>query len=163
MNKHINNKNTAFTLIELLIVLVISSITMSYAVPSLRDFVIRQKLSDSANNLTVDLIFLRATAVEYGRKITLLSNNGKDWSQGWTIFIDKNSDSLLAPEEEILRVNESVDEGIIVSSNTKVIVVDNLGAVIGSTPKVEIYHASIGTKITLTTNRSGLTTSSRNN
>lgn len=44
-------KNTGFTLIELMIVLVIISVILGYAIPSYRDYVMRAKRSEAHNAL----------------------------------------------------------------------------------------------------------------
>lgn len=47
----VSKKNKGFTLIELMIVLVIISVIMAYAIPSYRDYVLRSKRSEAHNAL----------------------------------------------------------------------------------------------------------------
>ena len=74
-----------FTLIELMITLAIAALILSLAVPSLRDFTLRNNLAAKANELVSTLNYARSEAVRRGETITVTSNNGNAWEDGWQI------------------------------------------------------------------------------
>ena len=53
-----------FTLVELMVVLVILTILLAIAVPSMREFIARKRVEGVANELATDLRYLRAKQIE---------------------------------------------------------------------------------------------------
>ena len=82
-NKIFNHQG--FTLIELMITLAIAALVLTLAVPSLRDFTLRNNLAAKANELVGTLNYARSEAVRRGETVTVTSNNGNAWEQGWQI------------------------------------------------------------------------------
>jgi Tfp pilus assembly protein FimT len=109
--------------------------------------------------MIVDLVFMRTAAIEYGHPITMLSNDGNNWSNGWKIFIDKNKDSIVDVDEEVLRLNGNIGDGIIISANVSSFVYNNLGGIDGVLPEIDVSHDDSSYGVTLMVLRSGVTTS----
>ncbi len=74
-----------FTLVELMIVLGLMSIIAAVAVPSFQSIIVSNRLASQANELVAALNYARSEAVKRRKSVTLTSNNGTDWSAGWTI------------------------------------------------------------------------------
>lgn len=73
-----------FTLVELLIVIVITAIMMSLAMPSFTDFMALTQIKTDASNLHLSLMRARSEAVTRNASITVQPAAG-GWKDGWTI------------------------------------------------------------------------------
>jgi len=97
-----------FTLVELVITLLILTILLGIAVPSLADLH-RQYRTDSAlRQLQQLLSFARNQAISYRSRVTVCRLNGNscidsDWQQGVSVFIDHNGNLLLDTEDKLLQ------------------------------------------------------------
>ena len=101
---NICKKIQGFTLIELMITLAIAAILASLAAPSFRDIIQNNRMTTQYNDLLASLSLARSEAIKRGENVIALSNNGTSWEDGWTIFIDADSDGTVDAGEE-LRVN----------------------------------------------------------
>lgn len=94
------------TLIEVLLVLGIAAILLALAVPSFREFVIRNRLDSTAQDVMTSLQFARSEAMRRGEQVTLRlagAAESKNWGGGWTMFVDADRDSVLDDGEEVIR------------------------------------------------------------
>ena len=95
-----------FTLIEAMIVLAVVALLLALAVPSFREFVIRNRLDGASQEFLTSLQLARSEATRRGAQVTLRlagAAGSKDWGSGWTMFVDADSDGVLDPAEEVIR------------------------------------------------------------
>jgi len=87
-----------FTLIELMVVIVITGVLMSIALPSFSDLFISNRTTTQANDFITAIATARSEAVRRGVPICLkrTSSTSKDWSTGWEIFVDGTSSRTFA-------------------------------------------------------------------
>jgi len=102
--------DSAFTVLELLVVVAIATILLLTAVPALQQFTWRQHLRAAVGNLHNDLLTARSEAVYGGTSVVacpgdaLLGCSGSaDWSHGWIVFADSNDDRQQQADEPLLR------------------------------------------------------------
>jgi type IV fimbrial biogenesis protein FimT len=62
-------RQRAFTLVELLIVVALTAVVLSLAAPSLRDFILVQRLKSMSAALVTDLQYARSEAVSRGKNV----------------------------------------------------------------------------------------------
>jgi Tfp pilus assembly protein FimT len=80
----------------MLITLLIASLLVGIAVPSLRFFVVNSKLSTGTNSLVIALNLARSEAVTRSVPVSVCpSTTGTNctstaWSQGWIVFVDED-------------------------------------------------------------------------
>lgn len=99
------------TLIELMVVIAISAILLSIAVPSMQDFT-RNRLADRlTQELQLDLAYARNQAITLSQDVIIEPN--ANWSTGWRI-----RQGLLTIREKGSANNPMADAGIIVSTYT---------------------------------------------
>jgi type IV fimbrial biogenesis protein FimT len=89
-----------FTLIELIIVLAIAAILATVGLPMLTEFVADQRVRTVASDLTGDIAFARAKAIEASRRV-FIAKTGALWSNGWRIFVDLDNDGVYDAGEEV--------------------------------------------------------------
>jgi len=84
-NIHMTKNNHGFTLIELLVALAVLGVLFAFAAPNLVFTTQSNRLSSQYNDMRGDFAFARNTAINRNVSLTLTSNNGTDWSNGWVI------------------------------------------------------------------------------
>lgn len=107
-NHQLNNKQTAFTLIELIITLTIIAILANISLPSFNGLVDKTKISAEVNALNGMLRSTRSLAISQLKKVTICpSQNGtecsKEWSDGYMAFIDLNGDRQLNQNDQLVQ------------------------------------------------------------
>lgn len=101
-----------FSLIELLVVIAIAAILLGLGVPGMQSYIVSSRLAGSANDLYTALNYARSEAVRRQVQVALAHNGAagsRDWSSGWTMFVDANGNGALDAGEEVLRVGAALD------------------------------------------------------
>lgn len=99
-------KRRGFSIIELVTVVAIVAIMLSFAVPSFQEFVVNYRTSVQTNDLLADLALARGEAVKYSRP-TQVRSTGGIWSDGWIVGTDLNSDGNIDGDEIVKRHGEA--------------------------------------------------------
>lgn len=86
-------KNPAFTLIELLITLIIISISVLIAIPAYRHFIAQNHAIMQANQIVTAINYARSTAIKSGKEVTFCKSIdhescGGEWRDGQIISQD---------------------------------------------------------------------------
>lgn len=132
-----------FTLIELLVTVGILGILMAAAAPSMRDMIMNNRMSGLANDLMSDLAAARSESAKRGQRIVICKNatgvtantacsNVAGWKDGWLLYIDTDSDSVLDAGETIFRVRQALPTEITVTPGgaiTDLVIVRPVGTV----------------------------------
>ena len=108
-------KSTGFTLIELMVALTVFAITVTVAIPNLREFIQNNRLISQTNDVISTLQLARSEAVKRKQTISICGSsdgatcNTTSWEQGWIVFVDVDGDRVIdAGVDELLRVGESL-------------------------------------------------------
>jgi len=83
-----------FTLVELMVTVIIGAILLSIAVPSFTNLIRRNQITTYANEFGTAVNLARSEAIKRGTSISVTSNSGTNWTQGWTVNV-VNSGELL--------------------------------------------------------------------
>ncbi|MGV8900583.1 MAG: GspH/FimT family pseudopilin [Burkholderiaceae bacterium] len=127
-----------FSLVELMVVLSIAAILMSIAVPSFRTLIQNQRMTTNVNDFFAAINLTRSEALERGVRVDMAAaGDGSNWSNGWIVFVDENSNQTLDSNEKLIFTHEAVPTGMSVNSN------------IPGTPLAIGYHATGSIKVSL--------------
>ena len=106
------------TLIELLIVVVLTTILFATGVPALHSILARLQLRAAVADLQGAIDLTRSQALGRGNPVTLapLEPAGQDWRRGWIVFADANGNRRPDPGEPIFFRHRPLPDGITVST-----------------------------------------------
>lgn len=112
-------KQSGFTLVELMFVVVIGAILLSVGVPNFRDFVRNARLSAAANDLITATNLARSEAIKRNRPVSVCSRtsgadtcDGGDFSDGWLVFLDLDGDGAIDGDDEVIERHRALPDSI---------------------------------------------------
>ncbi|MEO7103476.1 MAG: GspH/FimT family pseudopilin [Gemmatimonadaceae bacterium] len=80
-----------FTIVELVITMLIAIILVTLALPSFRELMIRNNVTETTNRLVHDLSLARSEAVRRGVQVELVNTGGgASWASGWAVKADSD-------------------------------------------------------------------------
>lgn len=105
------------SLAELVVVLGIVSVTAAVAAPNLNDLLRGQQLRTASGDLHGAIQLTRSQAIARNERVKLTPNDeaGRDWSRGWTVYVDRDNDRHPGEGDEILAVHSPLPQGMQVS------------------------------------------------
>lgn len=130
------NRQSGFTLIEILIVVALASVLMSLAMPSFRTFLVKRSVQAAVDTMVLDMRFARSESIKRTTRVSMCSStNGTScaaaasWRDGWIIFIDDDGDGTVDASDVVLRVQDSFPnlEAVTTSAATLAIVYQPTG------------------------------------
>ena len=92
------NRQGGFTAIEMMAVVVIVAILAALTAPSMRDMIVRNRISTISADLYNDLATARSTAIQRGVRIGICASvtpytacSGTNWATGWIMYTDPDT------------------------------------------------------------------------
>lgn len=76
---------TAFTLLEVMVIVVLIAILSSVALPNLRGLILNNRITTKANELIASINYARGETITHTNQSFLLQSIDNDWSKGWEI------------------------------------------------------------------------------
>jgi type IV fimbrial biogenesis protein FimT len=108
-------KRLGFTLFELLIVLLITSILLAIAIPTFTEQINKLQTKVAMHELLGAIESARSIAVSTNKRTVLLANEG-DWAKGWKVFVDHNDNGEINGSETV-KIERDKLKNIKVSAN----------------------------------------------
>lgn len=103
-----------FTLIELMVTLAVAAVLAGLAAPSIKDFIVRSRMTNIGNEFTSGVLRARNEAINRNTCVTLCmsttaggaapvcATSGTDWQVGWIAFLNPSCNSAAnAPSDTI--------------------------------------------------------------
>lgn len=116
-----------FTLVELLVVLVISAVLAAVAVPSWRALSEKLQVTGVSNAFVASLHLARSEAIKRQDRVALCKSAdgvfcapAGGWDQGWIIFHDRNNNGRREEAEQVLRRQQALPQALRLSGNLTV-------------------------------------------
>jgi prepilin-type N-terminal cleavage/methylation domain-containing protein len=101
--------SSGFTLIELMVVIAILGIVMSFGVPAMRDLLANQRMKSAGFDMVVAAMFARSEAVTRGIPIYIAAPSG-NLTQGWCVQLVPSSSVACVPLNPNLNVTMRVQK-----------------------------------------------------
>ena len=106
-------KIQAFTIVELMIVIVIATILMMMAVPSYQNFIKRNNVENLQSRLAAAVVTARSEASSRNGVTTLCASNdgktcGDSWNTGWIVFLDNGAGTGSIAQNSQREINEAL-------------------------------------------------------
>ncbi|WP_022941663.1 GspH/FimT family pseudopilin [Psychromonas hadalis] len=99
-----------FTLLELIIVLIISTLLITIGIPGFQTLIQNNRLTAVASGIQNNLLFARNQSVSYLNYVTVcpLENNActSNWISGIDVFIDSNKDGSYDSGDVLLKTGD---------------------------------------------------------
>ena len=112
------NTVKGFTLTELLMALVIISVTLAIGLPNFQSLIISSRLTSSANAMVSALQLARFEALKQQKNVVIANKNGQ-WANGWIVFIDeKMQNNQLDDGESVLASFDALHSSLVVKIPT---------------------------------------------
>jgi len=109
LSKRFATTQRGLTLIEAMITLAIAAILLTWAVPSLQDFITRNRMSTEVNNFVAALYVARSESVKRLQNISLCPSttppncvSDSTWHQGWILFSNVNGTNVVIQQNPAL-------------------------------------------------------------
>lgn len=104
------------------------SILLAIAVPSYQFFITNNQIATQTNEFVTALMLARSEAVKRGSRVTVCRSANQsscataagDWSRGWLVFVDNDSDGTVDTGEPILQAHSALTSGLGLTGNTLV-------------------------------------------
>jgi type IV fimbrial biogenesis protein FimT len=116
MSLSVKQKNSGFTVIELMVVLVVVGVLASLAAPSFQAMIANNKIATFNEELTSAISFARLEAVKRSASVSLCRANGSscasagDWNTGFLVYVDSESETATTTGiATLLKVYPSVE------------------------------------------------------
>ena len=101
------NRNSGFTLLELMMVVAISGILLMVGIPSFRSMIATSELTSTTNDLLASLKKARGRAISSGHTASVCSSDDGAtckgsagfWSDGWIVWVDLNDNTTFEANE----------------------------------------------------------------
>lgn len=114
---------SGFTLVELMIVVALVGILAAIGVPSYQGIITSNRTAAEINGLVAHLQYARSVAVKQGQTVTITSNSGNTWSNGW-----KTTDA----DGKVLKQQQAFQSGDTLTSTLGAIGYDRNGFATGN-------------------------------
>ena len=99
MTHRAQNRNSGFTLIELMVAVSVLGLLAALAAPSFQRLLASQRMRAVANNIIGDLVLARSEAVKRGESMTITPLS-TTWDKGWQVSVASSS-AIVAQQNSI--------------------------------------------------------------
>ncbi|GAB4355559.1 MAG: Tfp pilus assembly protein FimT/FimU [Gammaproteobacteria bacterium] len=115
-----------FSLLELMITLAVTAILVTMVAPAFSRLLAQTRITTAINDLVTHVQLSRSEAIKRGVRVGICpSADGANclgrgqWTDGWLVFVDENSDRNHNPPEPILQVQASFPPQVTVDGGAR--------------------------------------------
>ncbi|MBY0544756.1 MAG: GspH/FimT family pseudopilin [Gammaproteobacteria bacterium] len=132
----VNIGKAGFTFVEMLMTLALVAILIGIALPSYRSIMQNIRVSGITNDFVSTLSYARGEALKRDTPVAICaaSNNtfstcgsNANWANGWIVFVDANSDGVIASSTDILKTHDALVTGSLITTSLPYIIYNRSG------------------------------------
>jgi type IV fimbrial biogenesis protein FimT len=120
-------KQQGLTLIELMVTLAVAIILITVGMPMFTGVVANNRATTQTNALVSAVKLARSEAVKRGANVSIAATSS-DWANGWTVFVDANSDGNVDVGEGLRSWDELTGADVGGVAGTAVVIFGRNGA-----------------------------------
>lgn len=121
-SKRIRAKQSGFTLVEILTVVIIAGILAAIAAPAFKNLTMNNSLVTQTNDLLADLLYMRSEALKRSKTVYMCKSTNPTaasptcnatttdpWTNGWLVYVNgtaAGTDFNAATDDELLRISD---------------------------------------------------------
>lgn len=113
-----SNDSRGFTIIELLVVIVLASVLVVLAAPSLMEFRRSSELNAVTSALLVSVNEARSEAMKRGARAGIVPRDGNNWAAGWQVFVDADFDGVHSAGDPLVAEEALDSQGMLLIDGT---------------------------------------------
>src|SRR4051812_14223537 len=99
-------RQSGFTLTELMMVTTIVAVMAGFAIPSMKNLLMNQRIKTASLDLYMSLVLARSEAVKRNsNNVSMIAKTG-GWGAGWDVCLDANANGSCADSGDIILVSE---------------------------------------------------------
>ncbi|MEX8191363.1 GspH/FimT family pseudopilin [Comamonas guangdongensis] len=107
-----------FTLIELMVTMAVAAVLLMVAAPGVVSFQRNSEMTSITNSLLSAINAARAEAMKTGLNAMVVPADGKNWSSGLIVFVDKDRDNVYTENSDVLVLEREAMPSYITISGT---------------------------------------------
>jgi type IV fimbrial biogenesis protein FimT len=127
-------RQSGFTLTELMVVTSIVAVMAGFAIPSMKNLLMNQRIKTASLDIYMSLVLARSEAVKRNsNNVSMIAKTG-GWQAGWDVCLDANANGSCADSGDIILVTEdAVHSSITVAGAANVITYGRDGRLLAPT------------------------------
>ena len=105
-----------FTLIEMMVVVGIVGVLSVFALPSMRDLVVQNRMKSLSLDIYTSLALARSEAIKRNSNNVSMIPTAGEWQKGWTVCVDTNANGVCDAGEVVVTSADAVDASIVLQT-----------------------------------------------
>lgn len=100
-----------FTLLEMMIAITIAAIVIAMGAPAFSEMIAGQRVKAITSEFLTELASARAQAASRRARVGV-AMDGSDWTDGWVVFVDDDSDNGFGGGDTVLKRHSALPESV---------------------------------------------------